>query len=71
MLENPALPKTAKEYEAWIAREIEKCRATGVEATDEQFRNMVTGRLLGCMMEASRAPSSPAPDDKRGGLQAV
>jgi hypothetical protein len=72
MLENPALPKTAKDYEAWIAREIEKCRALGVEASDEQFRDMLTGRLLGCMIEALRASSpSPAPDDKGSGLQAV
>ena len=43
---------TAKEYEAWIAQEIEKCRALESEATDEQFRNMLEGRLLGCIFEA-------------------
>jgi hypothetical protein len=65
------LGKAAKWYEATCAREIEKYRAIGVEATDEQFRTVLDARLLRCMMEASRPPAPTAPDDERGGLEAV
>ena len=41
-------------YEDWRAKEIEKYRALGVEASDEQFRRALDARMLGALVEAKR-----------------
>jgi hypothetical protein len=48
------LKKAAKRYEAMCAEQIKFMKAAGVEATDDQLRNVLHGRMLALLCEASQ-----------------